>query len=215
MKNIYVYCEGQTEEAFVNEIICPYLLNCDVYAQPIICSTKRTPTKKYRGGSVNYDKIKSELTIICKMHKNEMVTTLFDYYGMPENTPMIHCNEPDLYQRIQTIEKAIESDIGQPNLIFNFLIHEFEGLLFSDPSAFQLIADDHVVGRIQKMKDEALSPEHINNSVDTAPSKRILSLIPDYAKEKNGTLLSKNIGIDTMMDQCVHFKNWIEKMKNI
>lgn len=26
MKNVYIYCEGQTEEAFVNEILSPYFI---------------------------------------------------------------------------------------------------------------------------------------------------------------------------------------------
>ena len=27
MKNVYIYCEGPTEESFINEILYPYFLN--------------------------------------------------------------------------------------------------------------------------------------------------------------------------------------------
>ena len=105
MNNVYIYVEVQTEESFVNNILCPYFLNSDIYVRPIVCSTKRTASKKYKGGIVNYGKIKHELPIICKSHpreiarmqafcsdfggcnyeskKNSTGRTIKTYYGMP------------------------------------------------------------------------------------------------------------------------------------
>lgn len=212
MKNVYIYCEGQTEESFINEVLVPYFLNKDILVHPIICSTKRTPTRKYKGGVSDYAKIKKELTLICRQHHNEYVTTMFDYYAMPDNTPGINCAEPDVYKRIKQIEQTIDGDIGQRNFNFHFMLHEFEGILFSKPSSFSLIADENVVRNIQAIRDNYPTPEHINNSPETAPSKRLEALIPNYAKIKNGTLLSKDIGIDTIMEQCPHFRSWIESI---
>ena len=98
MKNVYIYCEGPTEESFINEILYPYFFNIAVY--PIVCTTKRTVSKKYKGGVSDYNKIKRELTMLCKSHPNEHVTTMFDYYAMPENTPEIGLHDPDIYERI-------------------------------------------------------------------------------------------------------------------
>lgn len=56
MKNVYIYCEGQTEESFINEILYPYFLNCGIVVRPIICITKRTANMKYKGGVSNYAK---------------------------------------------------------------------------------------------------------------------------------------------------------------
>lgn len=215
MKMIYILCEGQTEEAFINEVLGPYFANLMIFIKPIICTTKRTTSKKYKGGVSDYNKVKNELTILCKQHKNEMITTMFDYYAMPSNTPNINCNEVDVYRRMELIEEAINNDIGQPNCFFNFMLHEFEGMLFSSPDAFIEITDEQTVEKIRKMRDEAISPEHINNSPETAPSKRLESLIPNYAKVKNGALISKNIGIDTLLKECKHFAEWVEKIKNI
>ena len=58
------------------------------------------------------------------------------------------------------------------------------------------------------------TPEHINNSPETAPSKRLEKLIPNYPKVKNGAIISKEIGIDRIMAECKHFTKWIEKIKN-
>lgn len=215
MKNVYVYCEGQTEESFVNEILSPYFANIDICVTPIICTTSRHRNKKFRGGVSNYDKIKSELILLCKQHHNEYVTTMFDYYAMPSNTPNIDDSTTDIYQRISNIEKAIESDIGMNNCCFNLMLHEFEGILFSNPSSFSLITNEDNVRKVTEMRESAKTPEHINNSPETAPSKRIEAIIPNYAKVKNGAILAKDMGIDVIMRECKHFAEWIEKIKNL
>lgn len=209
MKNVYIYCEGPTEESFINEVLYPYFFHIGIAVYPIICATKRTTTKKYKGGVSDYGKIKKELTMLCRSHKNEYVTTMFDYYAMPENTPGIDLQDTDIFNRMDRIEAIINEDVGQDNCKFHFMLHEFEGILFSNPESFRIIADAAVVDRIQKIRDSYPTPEHINNSPETAPSKRLEKLIPNYAKIKNGTLLSKNMGIDVILEQCPHFKKWI------
>lgn len=185
----------------------------DIWVYPIVCTTKRTPSKKYRGGVADYEKIKKELYLICKQHHNEIVTTMFDYYAMPNNTPLIDCDDADIYTRIEKIEAAVNKDIGLNNCYFNFSLHEFEGLLFSNPSSFSLIADDDVVQKIREIKACAPTPEHINNSPATAPSKRLEALMPGYAKVKNGSILSSDMGIDVIMENCKHFADWIRRIK--
>lgn len=215
MKNVYVLCEGQTEETFINEVLCPYLLNRDVLTIPIICSTKRTPTQKFKGGVRNYAKIKRELEILCKSHSNELVTTMFDYYAMPTDTPEINNREKDIFKRISSIEAAINEDVGLRNCEFHFMLHEFEGILFSNPASFALIADDAVVEDIQRIRDLYTTPEHINNSPETAPSKRLKKLIPNYAKIRDGAILSKDMEIDVIMRECPHFREWVQHIADI
>lgn len=212
MKNVYIYCEGQTEESFIYKVLGPFFGNMEIWVSPIICSTKRTSSKKYKGGVSDYGKIKKELSMICRQHHNEIVTTMFDYYAMPADTPMIDCDDPDIYARMQKIESAINSDIGMNNCHFHFSLHEFEGLLFSNPDSFRLIAGEDIVQAIQEVKDAAPSPEHINNSPETAPSKRLEALIPGYAKVKNGSILSEDMGIDVIMKNCPHFSAWIQEI---
>jgi len=215
MKNVYIYCEGQTEESFIDKILFPYFLNTGIYVRPIVCVTKRTQTKKYKGGVSTYIKIKTELTLLCKQHKNEILTTMFDYYGMPDDTPSFKEASGSLYEKISSIENAVEGDIGMRNLFFNLIVHEFEGLLFTDSSAFQSITDDNTVGCLQDIRNEFPSPEYINNSTETAPSKRLETLIPGYSKVLNGTILSEQIGIDKMLAECKHFREWILKIKDL
>ncbi len=215
MINLYIYCEGETEESFINEILTPYFVNLSILVIPIICTTKRTKSVKYSGGVSDYSKIKNELPILCKTHKNEYVTTMFDYYGMPSNTPDINNQEIDIYKRMEYIEQAINKDLNQPNLFFNLILHEFEGLLFSSPQAFRCVTHEENVEKIKCIRSEFETPEHINNSRLTAPSKRLEELMPRYPKIKFGTIVSKEIGIDTIMAKCKHFKLWIDKIKEL
>ena len=113
-------------------------------------------------------------------------------------------------KRMEIIEGTINRDIDEPNCIFHLMLHEFEALLFSEPQAFLLIGGESAVRAVKEICNCYETPEHINNSVETAPSKRIEGIIPNYAKVKNGVLLSQDIGIDKMMEMCPHFKKWIE-----
>lgn len=212
MKNIYVYCEGSTEESFVNNILNPYLAPSEIFVYPIVCRTSQKRGIKYTGGVSRYGKIRFELSQLCKEHHNEIVTTMLDYYGLPQDTPGYHTEEGDLYQKIEKIETAVCQDIGLPNLHFNLTVHEFEGLLFSQPSAFISIVDAATVEEINKIKGDFLSPEHINNSTETAPSKRLQKLIPGYSKVRHGTLLADAIGIDQIRKECHHFDEWLKRI---
>ena len=73
-------------------------------------------------------------------------------------------------------------------------------------------ADENTVKNIHAIRDSYQTPEDINNSPETAPSKRLQLLIPHYAKIKSGTLLAKDMGIDIIMEQCPHFREWIRKI---
>lgn len=215
MKNVYIYCEGSTEETFINEVLYPYFFNIGIVVRPIVCTTKRTRLKKFKGGVSDYNKIKSELMILCKSHSNEFVTTMFDYYAMPSNTPGIDNKNPDILKRIESVEAAINDDIGMRNCSFNFMLHEFEGILFSNPASFMLITDGSTVDKVQSIRDAFPTPEHINNSPETAPSKRLRQLIPGYAKVRNGTILSKDMGLDKIIKECPHFSKWIKHITDM
>ena len=91
---------------------------------------------------------------------------------------------------------------------FKFMKHEMESAV----ALTDIFIDDGIVGEIQRIRNDFETPEHNNNSPETAPSKRLEALIPGYAKVKNGTQLSEAMGLGVIMAQCPHFKKWIEDM---
>jgi hypothetical protein len=59
------------------------------------------------------------------------------------------------------------------------------------------------------------TPEHINNNPNTAPSKRILKIYPEYNKVLDGYNIAKFIGIDKIRVECRHFDKWLSKLEHI
>lgn len=175
---------------------------------------KNTSKKAIKGGVSKYELIRKEIQKLCSI-PDCIVTTMFDYYGMPKDTPEIEYPEVDIDKCVRMIENAVERDINLPNCYFNLIVHEFEGLLFSEPQVFEMVTNNNTVAKLQAIRDKSPSPEHINNSPDTAPSKRIYNLIPDYSKVRQGTILAQKIGIDKMISECKHFASWIERLKSI
>ena len=212
---LYVLCEGQTEDRFIKEVLAPHLLPLNIFAVPIICETKRTVGKKYKGGVSKYSKIKTELEILCKGDPTAFVTTMLDYYKLPNDTPSKDA-KGDIYKVATEIETAVKEDLGgQRNLFINLTIHEFEGLLFSDVSAFngEAKADDKALLELTRIKSSFPTPEHINDSEMTAPSKRIMKILPEYSKTLNGIQIAKRIGIKKIAGECKHFRAWLENIQ--
>ena len=210
MKRIYILCEGQTEEKFIKQILIPRFQGQQIYVEPVVLPTKRIASGgRYRGGLRHYSRIAKELRILCN-DRSAKVTSMFDYYQLPMDTPGMDRRSGNLYADIAMIEHAIESDVNEKNLHVNLMVHEFESLLFSDPECFSMVADNDAVSQLDSIAKQFSSPEQINSSVDTAPSKRILRIIPDYKKIMDGIAVAQQIGLDRMTAVCPHFAEWIK-----
>jgi len=96
-------------------------------------------------------------------------------------------------------------------------MHEFEGLLFSDTQAFESVLDawnDHRRKALESVAKAFASPEDINNSRETAPSKRIERIFEGaYSKTEHGPLIAESIGIEAIRAKCMAFSEWVGKLQ--
>ena len=213
MKRVLILCEGQTEEQFANRILIPYFTPQEIYVRPIILTTKRYVSGgKERGGVSSYSKIAEQLRLLCR-DRDAYVTSMLDYFRLPADTPCMDQERTDTYQHVAEIEATINSDIGSANCHANLMVHEFEALLFSEPAAFEAIMDAATVQKIAEIRATFETPEDINSAPETAPSKRILQIKPDYRKVTQGVEIAEKIGIDKMLQCCPHFAEWIGKIR--
>ena len=213
MKRVMILCEGPTEEQFVNRILIPYFQPQQIYAKPVLLPTKRYLNGgRERGGVSTYSKIATELRLLCR-DREAYITTMLDYFRLPTDTPCMDLHRTDTYQHVAEIEAAIDGDIDSANCHTNLMVHEFEALLFSEPDAFQGIMNERDVRAIAEIRASFDTPEDINSAPETAPSKRILQIKPDYRKVTQGSEIAERIGIDKMVACCPHFAEWIEKIK--
>lgn len=100
------------------------------------------------------------------------------------------------------------------SLIPFVVLHEFEGLLFSHCERFSRgIGRPELAPQLQIIRDRFGSPEEINDSPTTAPSKRIEALIPTYKKPILGIAAVLAIGLETIRSACPHFRSWLERLE--
>jgi hypothetical protein len=59
------------------------------------------------------------------------------------------------------------------------------------------------------------NPELINESPQTAPSKRILKICDSYDKVDDGILILKEIGLNKLRSECTHFNEWLTKLEGL
>ena len=197
MVRVGISVEGPTEERFIKAVLAPYLMTKDIYITPISI-----------GGAVSVDKVKSELQKMANSF--DYVTTLYDFYGFSRKVE----NETK-----ESLEKRIEDVVHQAvkmKLIPYIQMYEFESVLFSCPQAManglnEPEAQPWCQGILDEFKG---NPEAINNSVETAPSKR-LEGHTGYRKTTHGPNIAKEMGIDKIREKCVGFNDWLIKLENL
>jgi hypothetical protein len=211
MIRVHVFCEGQTEESFVIEVLQAHFNTMGIYLNPIVARTSRTG----KGGIPSYAKIKWQIEKKCKEDPNAWVTTLIDYYGSPSDFPGKKNAEKfnDPYQKVAHIEQAFSQDISQKNFIANLLLHEYEALLLTDVDKFSDWLGADVAAALSKETADFKSPEHINNSKETAPSKRIIKHCKNYDKPVFGSLIAMDIGLNAIRQSCLHFNGWLNRIE--
>lgn len=216
MKNIFVVVEGYSELEFVKNVLAPYLVqNGATSIHPFPVATNASLGKK--GGGKKYKHLRDELLRSVKYSPEKIVTTFFDYYAFPSDAPNYNLclGQTLIDKRISCLEKAIKDDIAPANHRFIPYLqkHEFEGLLFSSNDGFQEYFPE-IAKETQIIINQYPNPEEINDNSITAPSKRILSLIPSYNKVLHGNILALEIGMETILEKCPRFHNWIELLIN-
>lgn len=221
-----ILCEGQTEEKFVKDILKPYLNGFGIVVKSRILITSRK--KNASGGLISYQHAKKDLELWQKEVGNKngethYFTTMFDLYALPNDFPGVDQSKEisDAYSRVVYLEKAFADDMNFSNFIPYIQLHEFEALLFCDIEKL-LIEYPKCQKEILKLNEILSSyngnPELINNSPQSAPSKRIIKAIEgkhlySYNKPRSGSVVASAIGIDNIISRCEHFRNWIKQIK--
>ena len=209
MKRLFIVVEGQTEEAFVKELMAPYFIQNGIYdVRPVIIQT----SKGHKGGFVNYEHLKNDILRLLKSQGQDVVVTTFvDFFRCPElpNQKDIEAL-PSHIKRVEEMEKSISDDINDWRFIPYIQLHEFEVLLFSAVNGFEIYFEDQVSNEIQGIIDSFDNPEEINSSPETAPSKRLIRIIPYYDKVIYGNIVALEIGLPTILARCPRFRGWID-----
>lgn len=232
MIRVHIICEGPTEQAFVSSILQPRFQN--LHMQPELPQASSHGSKKRPSGH----SVIPHAVRLLKQDRSCVCTTFIDYYARVD---FIEDSEPQGSDpsskalRVETPLVRQVSDAMGPS--FNaarwrpyFSMHEFEALLFSDvsrlatglsdldlsPISEALLAEQLVaMSRSLFGGDATANPELINDGLETAPSKRLVSVCPRYDKVLCGSLIAQALGLETIRARCPHFAQWLDWLERL
>lgn len=226
MDRLLVHVEGETEETFVNEILAPHLYSHG-YARVSARLLGNARQRDRRGGIRAWSAVRNDILRHLREDPGCLATTMVDYYALPHSGARAWPGRDQAMnlsfpQKAATVQSALLADIcGElgtgfdPNRFIPYVImHEFEGLLFSDCVRFgQGIGRPELTPRFQAIRDAFATPEEINDSPITAPSKRVQELVSGYQKPLLGALAVLEIGLKAIRAECPHFRSWLERLE--
>lgn len=227
MPRLLVHVEGQTEESFVNEVLAPNL-----FARGFVSVSARivgnARLRQHRGGIKPWIDVKRDIVRHLKEDGACISTTMVDYYALPQGANSawpgrIDANALAFPYKGSAVETGMLADVcndldvspDRCRFVPFILMHEFEALLFSDCMAFaEGIGQAGLAPGLQAIRNAFETPEHINDSPMTAPSKRVEALFPGYEKPLYGTLAALEIGIDKIRGACPRFDDWMARLED-
>jgi len=218
MTRIHIICEGQTEEAFVNNLLVPHFAPRNIMLYPSLIGKPG-----YKGGFVNFNRLFIDIQNRLLYDNTAWCTTFFDYYGLPDNFPGKQKADESKTAKekslllLEGLMMALGEKLDTESLcrfIPYVQMHEFEGLLFSDPVKFAIgICRPNITNQLQNVRNAFADPEEINDNPTTAPSKRIQAVCRDYEKPTHGTLAALEIGLDIIRQECHQFDGWLSRLE--
>ena len=215
---VVVLVEGKTELNFVRQVLAPVIGLSGVYLHP---QPGGKPGARVAGA--HYSRIHREILAILKQNTTQYCTTMYDYYALPDDWPgRVEASHASTTEKPAIIEKAVHRDIcdrmGNDFNLRRFVpyiqMHEFEALLFSDVSILAREAEIEE-SRLLNIVDSFSTPEEIDDSPKTAPSKRLLALNGHYGKTLTGIAVAKRVGLDRIRKKCPHFNKWVGKLEQL
>lgn len=226
MDRLHIHVEGETEETFVNEILGPHL-----YRQGYVKVSARlvgnARLRDRRGGIRAWSSVRIDILNHLKEDAACLETTMVDYYALPQAGARAWpgrkaAGQLPYARKAATVESALLQDVCQEmggafnsdRFIPFVMMHEFEGLLFSDCESFSRgIGRPELAAEFQSIRDQFSSPEEIDDSPITAPSKRVERLVEGYEKPLLGALAILEIGLDAVRAECPHFHEWLSRLE--
>lgn len=226
MLRLLVHVEGETEERFVNQILSRHLydLGYESVSARLLGNQRQ---RDRRGGICSWPNARRDIVNHLKEDAEALATTMVDYYALPQGGASgwpgrAEASGLPFELKAATVHAALAADVSQQleprydGTRFRpyVMMHEFEGLLFSDCAAFaEGIGRPELAPSLQAIRDQVGSPEEINDSPHTAPSKRVLGLVDDYQKVLHGSFAVESIGLDAIRTECAVFSAWLDHLE--
>ena len=228
MEQLLIHVEGETEETFVNELLRPHLARrgWSMVNARLLGNARR---RDRRGGIKSWTSVRDEIVRHLREDTGRVLTTMVDYYGLPQTGSRAWPGRAEAStlpfpRKASTVEDALSGCIHEAmgdgfnpiRFVPYVMMHEFEAMLFSDCDAFgRGIGRADLGGEFQRIRTAFGNPKEIDDSPETAPSKRVEHLVRGYEKPLLGTLAALEIGLGAMRRECPHFGSWLDQLEHL
>jgi len=214
-RRLHILVERQTEEILVRDLFASHLERHGWWVSFSVLRTKRVAGgRDHRGGVTSWAKIEREIRRLLD-DRGLTVTTLFDYYGFPDDAPgMVDRPVSDPTVQVTHIQAAMAECIGDRRFRPNLILHETEAWVFAAADALGELRDKpDLAVRLHEDCAEAGGPELVNSTRERAPSKRLLAYLPDYGKLVDGPLAICELGLTKLRAECPHLDAWLRELE--
>ncbi|MBC1241458.1 DUF4276 family protein [Nostoc sp. 2RC] len=225
MVRLKLFAEGQTEQTFADTLIKPHLSQFEVFMHsPRLIAHAKKKGKVHRGGGRNYEPMKKDILRSLSEDRNSDVffTTMIDFYEIHPEFPGLAESESlrqNPIRQVEFLEQRFAEDINDCRFIPYIQLHEYEAYLFADPTCFEYLdaRRQKEIEALVAIANQYETPELINDGQQTAPSKLIIALFPDYEKAKPtfGPQLAELIGLQVIRSRCPHFNAWLSRLESL
>ena len=223
MPEVIVLCEGQTEKEFCRSVVAPALLPRDVALSATLVGS---PQRK-RGGIREWAVYRKEILRLGAQRMDWHVAVLVDYYAMPASWPgrdTAGAKAPD--ERGLHVEAAIRLDLSNElgaRIVPCVQLHEFESLLFVDPdvTARRLaslatdLRSEQLTAALSAVVTASGGVERIDDSPETAPSKRLKAIASRYDKVGWGIPAVEAAGLPVLRAGCPWLDRWVSALEQL
>jgi hypothetical protein len=205
---------------FVKELLCAAFYPLGIFLVPSLIGKPG-----HKGGNIRFDRLRIDVRNRLLGDRTAFCTTFLDFYGLPMDFPgkADAARHPEIKAKAccvqesmaRELESQIDSD-AMRRFIPYVQMHEFEALLFSAPKGLALgIGRSDLASHFQSIQDSFDSPEEIDDSPETAPSKRIKKAVAGYEKAIYGSLAALEIGLSIMRKECTLFDYWLKQLERL
>ena len=223
MTRVHLVVEGQTEQAVVERVLAPALGEKRIYLSAMLVGAPG-----HKGGVRRFAEVRKDIQRLLRQEKHTYVGTFFDYYGLPiRDWPgRASATRSDLETETCRVEQAMLEDVVSnmgadfcPDRFIPYIqMYELESLFFVDPDVMAREFDrPDLADAFRNIVMQCGGCEKINDSPETAPSKRIIRLHPAYKKGRSlnahAPIILSRIGIDRVRRSCPHFGAWLSKLE--
>lgn len=216
---LHILVEGPTETVVLQSLLSNHLLAHGV----------RLAAPTSLGGNISLSRVVRESRLLIKNHPRSTVTTLFDYYGRgrgwldreaAQNQPVTVLGrrvERLLYNQVL---ESFDPSGAQVRYLPYIQLYELEALLFSKPDLLLNVFEDTTKrDEVLKCLENRRSCEEINDSEETAPSKRLKSIFGNYKKGEGqrgqARRFAEQADLESVRAACPRFSEWVAMLENL